>query len=108
MVGASVETEGYDADGASLRLPGDPAAVWPRQRRVRESARDSSRGGRILAADGSQHRRCIAPGRARPAGPEWISEFLAGQDRRLGPVAAPPHGLTLWRVGFAGDVLDDD
>ena len=40
--------------------------------------------------------------------PEWISELLAGQDRRLGPVAAPPHGLTLSQVGFAGDVLDDD
>jgi tRNA pseudouridine38-40 synthase len=40
--------------------------------------------------------------------PEWISEILAGQDRRIGPVAAPPHGLTLLRVGFAGDMLDDD
>lgn len=40
--------------------------------------------------------------------PDWISELLAGQDRRLGPVTAPPHGLTLSRVGFAGDVLDDD
>jgi tRNA pseudouridine38-40 synthase len=40
--------------------------------------------------------------------PEWISELLAEQDRRLGPVMAPPHGLMLTRVGFAGDVLDDD
>ena len=40
--------------------------------------------------------------------PEWISELLAGQDRRFGPVAAPPHGVTLLRVGFAGDVLEDD
>jgi tRNA pseudouridine38-40 synthase len=40
--------------------------------------------------------------------PEWISELLAERDRRLGPVVAPPHGLTLSRVGFAGDVLDDD
>jgi tRNA pseudouridine38-40 synthase len=40
--------------------------------------------------------------------PESISELLAGKDRRLGPAAAPPHGLTLLRVGFAGDVLDDD
>jgi tRNA pseudouridine38-40 synthase len=39
--------------------------------------------------------------------PEWISELLAGRDRRLGPVAAPPQGLTLSRVGFVGDVLDD-
>src|SRR5829696_9603088 len=27
--------------------------------------------------------------------PEWISELLARRDRRLGPAAAPPHGLTL-------------
>ena len=40
--------------------------------------------------------------------PEWISELLAEQDRRLGPVVAPAQGLTLSRVGFAGDVLDDD
>jgi tRNA pseudouridine38-40 synthase len=40
--------------------------------------------------------------------PEWISELLARRDRRFGPVAAPPHGLTLARVGFAGDELDDD
>jgi tRNA pseudouridine38-40 synthase len=39
---------------------------------------------------------------------DWISELLAKQDRRLGPPAAPPHGLTLVRIGFAGDVLDDD
>ena len=40
--------------------------------------------------------------------PEWISELLAERDRRLGPVVAPPQGLSLSRVGFAGDVLDDD
>ena len=39
--------------------------------------------------------------------PDWISDLLARQDRRFGPVAAPPEGLTLVRVGFAGDVLDD-
>ena len=39
--------------------------------------------------------------------PEWIAELLAGRDRRHGPATAPPHGLTLQRVGFAGDVLDD-
>jgi tRNA pseudouridine38-40 synthase len=39
---------------------------------------------------------------------EWISELLAERDRRLGPIAAPPYGLTLSRVGFAGDVLDDE
>ena len=40
--------------------------------------------------------------------PDWIDELLAGRDRRFGPVTAPPQGLTLWRVGFAGDELDDD
>jgi tRNA pseudouridine38-40 synthase len=40
--------------------------------------------------------------------PEWIDELLAVQDRRLGPVVAPPQGLTLSRVGFPGDVLDDE
>jgi tRNA pseudouridine38-40 synthase len=40
--------------------------------------------------------------------PEWIRELLVRRDRRHGPVAAPPQGLTLLRVGFAGDALDDD
>jgi len=40
--------------------------------------------------------------------PEWIRELLARRDRRFGPVAAPPRGLTLLRVGFAGDEIDDD
>jgi tRNA pseudouridine38-40 synthase len=40
--------------------------------------------------------------------PEWISQLMARRDRRLGPVAAPPRGLTLVRVGFDGDQLDDD
>jgi tRNA pseudouridine38-40 synthase len=39
---------------------------------------------------------------------EWISGLLADRDRRQGPVGAPPQGLTLSRVGFLGDVLDDD
>lgn len=39
--------------------------------------------------------------------PEWISELLVEQDRRLGPIVAPSRGLTLSRVGFAGDVLED-
>jgi tRNA pseudouridine38-40 synthase len=38
--------------------------------------------------------------------PGWISELLAARDRRLGSVVAPPQGLTLWRVGFDGDVID--
>lgn len=40
--------------------------------------------------------------------PDWIGELLATQDRRAGPVAAPPLGLTLSRVGFNGDPLDVD
>lgn len=40
--------------------------------------------------------------------PNWIGELLARRDRRFGPVAAPSRGLTLLRVGFAGDELDDD
>ncbi len=40
--------------------------------------------------------------------PEWIRQLLAERDRRFGSVAAPAHGLTLTRVGFSGDLLDDD
>src|SRR5215207_2416613 len=40
--------------------------------------------------------------------PEWMGELLAGRDRRFCPVAAPPQGLTLVRVGFVGDVLDEN
>jgi len=46
-------------------------------------------------------------GQARRA-PEWIDEILAERDRRFGPVMAPPQGLTLARVGFNGDQLNDD
>jgi tRNA pseudouridine38-40 synthase len=37
---------------------------------------------------------------------DWMAELLAGQDRRLGPMNAPAHGLTLWRVGYANDPID--
>jgi tRNA pseudouridine38-40 synthase len=47
--------------------------------------------------DVGQHRRESA----------WIGEVLAAGDRRSGSVVAPAHGLTLWRVGFDGDVLDE-
>jgi len=40
--------------------------------------------------------------------PEWINEVLAVRDRRFGSVMAPARGLTLSRVGFSGDLLDDD
>jgi tRNA pseudouridine38-40 synthase len=44
----------------------------------------------------------------RRRNPEWVSELLVERDRRIGPVMAPAHGLTLTRVGFSGDLLDDD
>ena len=40
--------------------------------------------------------------------PEWIDELLAKRDRRFGSVMAPAQGLTLTRVGFSGDPLDDE
>jgi tRNA pseudouridine38-40 synthase len=44
----------------------------------------------------------------RRRNPEWISELLAERDRRFGSVMAPAHGLTLTRVGFRGERLEDD
>jgi tRNA pseudouridine38-40 synthase len=38
---------------------------------------------------------------------EWIGEILAARDRRAGSVVAPPEGLTLWKVGYGADRLDD-
>jgi tRNA pseudouridine38-40 synthase len=38
---------------------------------------------------------------ARPV--SWIDDLLAARDRRLGPMTAPAHGLTLWRVGYDDD-----
>ena len=32
--------------------------------------------------------------------PSWAAEVLAGRDRTLGGVAAPPHGLTLMEVTY--------
>ena len=40
--------------------------------------------------------------------PEWFAELLEGADRRSGPVLAPAHGLSLWRVGYGNDVPDPD
>ncbi|MFT4036627.1 MAG: tRNA pseudouridine(38-40) synthase TruA [Thermomicrobiales bacterium] len=40
--------------------------------------------------------------------PGWIREILAARDRRQGSPVAPAHGLTLWRVGYAGDALNDE
>lgn len=45
----------------------------------------------------------------RGARPEsWVDEVLASRDRRAGAGAAPPHGLTLWRVGYGGETPDPD
>jgi tRNA pseudouridine38-40 synthase len=40
--------------------------------------------------------------------PEWIAELLEKRDRRQGPGTAPPHGLTLWRVGYGAELPDPD
>jgi tRNA pseudouridine38-40 synthase len=32
--------------------------------------------------------------------PDWIEELISAADRRRGPKAAPPHGLTLVEVGY--------
>jgi tRNA pseudouridine38-40 synthase len=37
---------------------------------------------------------------------DWIDTLLAGRDRRLAGETAPPQGLTLWQVGYAGDSPD--
>jgi tRNA pseudouridine38-40 synthase len=39
---------------------------------------------------------------------EWIDQVLATKDRRLGGGTAPPHGLTLWRVGSGIDEPEPD
>ena len=38
----------------------------------------------------------------------WMSELLASRDRRAGGATAPPHGLTLWRVGYDDDTSMSD
>ncbi len=39
--------------------------------------------------------------------PEWVSELLAVADRRQGGGLAPPHGLTLWRVGYGLELPEE-
>lgn len=39
---------------------------------------------------------------------EWIDELLAANDRRALGEAAPPEGLTLWRVRYDGEEDADD
>jgi tRNA pseudouridine38-40 synthase len=36
---------------------------------------------------------------------EWLSELIAGRDRRLAGKTASAGGLILWRVGYPGDTL---
>jgi tRNA pseudouridine38-40 synthase len=38
---------------------------------------------------------------------DWIDELLAAHDRRAGPMIAPARGLTLHRVGYGDDRLED-
>lgn len=38
---------------------------------------------------------------------DWMSELIAGRDRRLAGKTAPSDGLILWRVGYPGDTLLD-
>ncbi len=39
----------------------------------------------------------VGQGRQRA---DWIETVLASRDRRRGSVAAPPHGLTLYKIGY--------
>ena len=39
---------------------------------------------------------------------EWIDRVLATRDRRFGGGTAPPHGLTLWRVGYGTEEPEPD
>jgi len=47
----------------------------------------------------------IGRGRQQPT---WLLDVVAGGDRRNGIATAPAHGLTLWRVGYASDRIDDE
>lgn len=46
----------------------------------------------------------VGQGRRDPA---WIGELLAAADRRVAPANAPAHGLTLWKIGFGAEPIDD-
>lgn len=37
----------------------------------------------------------------------WLRGILEARDRRAGSVVAPAQGLTLWKVGYGSDLLDD-
>ena len=109
MVAAGGKTEGYRADDSPLRLPGDPDA------RIGPGSDESARVLEVrVAADGFLPHMVrnivgalldLGQGRRNPG---WIDELLAERDRRFGSVMAPPQGLTLTRIGFSGDLLDDD
>jgi tRNA pseudouridine38-40 synthase len=46
----------------------------------------------------------VGQGREEPV---WIGQILAAADRRAGSIVAPPHGLTLWRVGFGDEPVEN-
>ena len=73
-----------------------------------ELDRAAHRGGWVLAADGAHHRGC-ADG-DRPATPRsGLGRCPACRSRSAnGRRNGPAHGLTLWRVGYAGDVPEID
>ena len=81
--------------------------AWPERGSV-QCSRNSGCRGRLFATNGSDHRWCFGRSWPGTAGPSWISELLAVRDRRLGSIVAPPQGLTLWRVGYDGDVIERD
>lgn len=107
MVGPVEPRSWHDADGLPLRMPAaiighGPAVDVPRDAiEIR------------VAADGFLPRMVrnivgalVEVGQGRQS-PDWIEEVLAARDRRHGSAVAPAQGLTLWRVGFGDDVLED-
>jgi len=44
----------------------------------------------------------VAIGRGDEAD-DWAAKVLAGQDRKSGGAAAPPHGLTLVKVSYPAE-----
>jgi tRNA pseudouridine38-40 synthase len=38
---------------------------------------------------------------------QWLQGVLDARDRRAGSVLAPARGLTLWKIGYGDDLLQD-